>query len=82
MEIGVWSPVKNGYTKPKDKEENDWDANEKGAYTTNFKMLNAIICAISPDEFIRISSLQRAKEAWDLLEVTHEGTNTMKQLNL
>lgn len=57
MDIGTWPIVENGYTKPKDKLEKDYNAIEKAAYLSNFKALNAIVCVISPDEFRRISGL-------------------------
>ncbi|RVW87746.1 hypothetical protein CK203_044011 [Vitis vinifera] len=34
--------------------------------------------AISTDEFRRIATCTSAKEAWDILQVTHEGTNAVK----
>ncbi|MBM1019740.1 hypothetical protein [Escherichia coli] len=45
----------------------------------NAKALNALFCALSPTEFDRISSCTTAKEVWDKLEVTHEGTNQVKE---
>lgn len=82
LEFEVWTLVVNEYNIPKDKEENDWDANEHKVYTANYKALNAIVCALSRDGFRRIFGLQTTKEAWDLLEVTHEGTNLVKQSKL
>lgn len=37
---------------------------------------------MSQDEFRRICNLTTAKEAWDLLQVTHEGTNAVKKSKL
>ena len=34
------------------------------------------------DEFNRIATCKRAKKAWNILQVTHEGTSTMKLSNL
>ena len=31
------------------------------------------------DEFFRVSQCKNAKEVWDILEVTHEGTNEVKR---
>jgi len=40
---------------------------------------NIITSALNSDEFFRISQYASAKEMWDTLEVTHEGTNDMKR---
>jgi len=31
------------------------------------------------DEFFRVSQCKNTKEMWDVLEVTHEGTNEVKR---
>ena len=41
-------------------------------------LFRSIFNAISTDEFCRIATCALAKEAWDILQVTHEGTNAMK----
>jgi len=35
--------------------------------------------ALNSDEFLRISQCSSAKDMWDTLEVTHEGTNDVKR---
>jgi hypothetical protein len=37
---------------------------------------------MSPDEFKRISMCEITKKTWDIIEVTHEGTKTMKNSKL
>ena len=39
-------------------------------------------CGISPDEFHRISHVTIAKEAWQILETTYEGTKKVKDTKL
>ena len=39
---------------------------------------NIITSALNSDEFLRDSKCGFAKEVWDTLEVTHEGTNEIK----
>jgi len=34
---------------------------------------------LSSNEFFRVSQCASAKEMWDILEVTHEGTNDVKR---
>ena len=40
---------------------------------------NIITSALNLDEFFRVSQCSFAKEMWDILEVTHEGTNDVKR---
>ena len=40
---------------------------------------NIITSALNSDEFFRISQCSSAKEMWDTLEVTHEGTNNVRR---
>ena len=48
----------------------------------NSKGLNAIFCAVSPYEFHKISHVTVAKEAWQILETTYEGTKRVKDTKL
>ena len=48
----------------------------------NSKALNAIFSGVSPDEFHRISHVTIAKEAWEILETTYEGTKKVKDTKL
>jgi len=40
---------------------------------------NIITSALNMDEFFNVSQCTSAKEMWDVLEVTHEGTNDVKR---
>ena len=40
---------------------------------------NIITPALHLDEFFRVSQCSSAKEMWDILEVTHEGTNDVER---
>ncbi|GAV64615.1 LOW QUALITY PROTEIN: UBN2 domain-containing protein, partial [Cephalotus follicularis] len=44
----------------------------------NAKAKHVIICALNSNEFNRVSSCATAKEMWDRLEFTYEGTNQVK----
>ena len=44
--------------------------------------MNAIFCGVSLDEFHKISHITVAKEAWEILETTYEGTNKVKDTKL
>jgi len=41
---------------------------------------NIVTSALNLDEFFRVSQCSSAKEMWDILEVTHEGTNDVKRV--
>ncbi|GAV84135.1 UBN2 domain-containing protein, partial [Cephalotus follicularis] len=48
----------------------------------NAKVNHVIICALNSNEFNRVSSCATAKEMWDRLEVTYEGTNQVKEAKI
>ncbi|MGV8048448.1 hypothetical protein PJP07_30060, partial [Mycobacterium kansasii] len=95
LDHDVWDIVENGYvpltnqvvldsgttiTKPKSKEM--WMVFDKDKQTSEAKAMNAIYCVVSQDIFNQISMCGTSKEAWDLLETTHEGTTTVKRSKL
>ena len=41
--------------------------------------MNLLYFPLDPNEFNRISTCDTSKEIWDRLEVTHEGTNQVKE---
>ena len=41
--------------------------------------MNILFCVLSMEEFNRIRSCKTAKDIWNNLEVTHEGTNQVKE---
>ena len=59
-----------------------WDKAALAGANANSKGLNAIFCGVSPDEFHRISHNTIAKEAWEILETTYEGTKKVKDTKL
>jgi len=69
----VWYSIKYGWTKSKTL-FNNWTKDKSINYNWNNKGLDIIFMTMSPDEFKRISKCKIAKETWDIIEVTHEGT--------
>ncbi|GAV61589.1 UBN2 domain-containing protein, partial [Cephalotus follicularis] len=61
------------------KPENEYNDNDFRMLQLNSKAKHVLFCAVGPNEFNRISSCDSAKEMWDLLEVTYEGTNQVKE---
>ena len=58
----VWDVVKNGWTRLK-ATKSTWNKAALAATNANSKILNAIFCGVSPDEFHKISHVTIAKEA-------------------
>ena len=77
----VWDSVENGYVKSTIA-KSEWDKATLALANTNSKAINAIFCGVPIDEFHRISHVERAKEAWTILETTYEGTKKVKDTKL
>ena len=77
----VWDAVEIGWTKP-EAAKSTWDKATLAAANANSKALNAIFCDVSPDEFHKISHITVAKEVWEILETTYEGTKKVKDTKL
>jgi len=77
---GPFIPTKivEGKTMPKDFLSWTLDENKRAHYDVRAK--NIISYALTLDDFYRVSICQSAKEMWDVLEVTHEGTNEVKRV--
>ena len=77
----VWDAVEAGWTRL-EVAKSTWDKAAPAAANANSKALNAIFCGVSPNEFHRISHITIAKEAWEILETTYEGTKKVKDTKL
>ena len=66
-----------GWVKPKEALVN-WDEAKIKAVNFNSRALNALFNAVTNEEFKKISSIETAKEAWAILQITYEGTNAVK----
>ena len=58
----VWDAIDIGWTRP-EAAKSTWDKAAFVASNANSKVLNAIFCGVSPDEFHRISHITVTKEA-------------------
>ena len=77
----IWDAVEIGWIRLK-AAKSTWNKAALVASNANSKALNAIFCGVSPDEFHRISHITVAKEAWQILETTYEGTKKVKDTKL
>ncbi|KAL4346900.1 hypothetical protein GQ457_17G010890 [Hibiscus cannabinus] len=71
----------SGYTTPTTNMET-WSNDESKKFTTNAKAMHLLFCALGPNEYGRVSSCSNAKVIWDKLNVTHEGTNEVKETKI
>ena len=77
----VWQAVEVGWIKPKEASV-DWEEEKIIAANFNSRVLNALFCEMTNEEFKKISSMKVAKEAWTILETTYEGTKVVKTKKL
>ena len=86
-DYNMWSVIINGPHIPTHtinnsiilKPEIDWDDHDRRMAQLNTKAINVLYYALDVNEFNRISTCNSAKEIWDRLEITHEGTNQVKE---
>ena len=62
-----------------DKPWSEWIDEERRRVEYDCNAKNIITSSLSMDEFFRVSQCKNAKEMWDVLEVTHEGTSEVKR---
>ncbi|XP_070026662.1 uncharacterized protein [Nicotiana sylvestris] len=95
-DIKVWHVIKKkNLPIPPKKDENgqvitstnpldldDYTDEQAVVITVNEKAKNLLYNAISREEYEKIFSCETAKEMWDKLEVTYEGTNKVKETRI
>ena len=87
IDKGIWDAIVNGPYTPKcvvenkqvDKPWSEWNDEERRRAQYDCNAKNIITSSLSMDEFFRVSQCKNAKEMWDVLEVTHEGTSEVKR---
>ena len=86
----VWDAVENGPFIPISvingigsvKPKTAWDDDDKKKVLYDKKAINLLQGALIVDEFFRVSNCKTAKEIWDTLVQTHEGTTEVKRSRL
>ena len=73
----VWNSIEYGWEKP-NTPVNEWQTSQKEAAAFHSKAMNAIFNAVSMEEFRRISNVEVAHTAWNILQTVHEGTKAVK----
>jgi hypothetical protein len=78
--IDCWGIVETGWIKREDATPKL--VPQKNARLSNDKALHSLCQALSPSKFAKISNCKSAKEAWQILETTYEGTKLVKSAKL
>ena len=73
----VWNSIEYGWEKLTTP-VSEWSTSQKEAVTFNSKTMNAIFNVVSMEEFKRISNVEVAHIAWNILQIVHEGTKAVK----
>ena len=73
----VWNSVEYGWEKPTTP-ISEQQTFQKEAIAFNSKVMNAIFNAVSMEEFKRISNVEVAHTAWNILQTMHEGIKAVK----
>ena len=73
----VWNSVKYVWEKLTTP-VSEWSTSQKKAAAFNSKVMNAIFNVVSTEEFKRISNIEVAHTAWNILQTVHEGTKVVK----
>ena len=77
IDESVWNSVEYGWEKPTTP-VSEWETSQKEAASFNSQAMNAIFNTVSMEEFKRISNVEIAHTAWNILQIVHEGTKAVK----
>ncbi|XP_052488158.1 uncharacterized protein LOC128041800 [Gossypium raimondii] len=64
------------------KSKSEWNEEVKRSIQLNAKAMYILFFALGPDEYSRVLTCSNAKEIWNKLEVTHEGTSQVRKSKL
>ena len=87
MDYDLWRIVRDGPRVPMitqadgtkvPKEEDDYDQTDLETISKSYRAINALYCALNGEEYERVRDCKTAKEIWDKLVVTYEGTSDVK----
>ena len=56
-----------------------WSEKQKKSINFDVKAMNAFFCKLNKEEFNRVSTATSENQIWQILQVTHEGTNKVKE---
>ncbi|XP_020205582.1 uncharacterized protein LOC109790771 [Cajanus cajan] len=79
----MWKVVEQGDYIPHDNvgrgiPKGRWNENQKQRFILNSKARNALMCALTKEEYTKVHSFRSAKQIWDTLAITYEGSIEVK----
>ena len=77
IDARVWNSVEYEWEKPTTP-VSEWQTSQKEASTFNSNAMNVIFNVVSMVEFKIISNVEVAHIAWNILQIVHEDTKTVK----
>ena len=89
-DLDVWDVIEDGPKIPSKmvdgimvpKPRNEWDERDRRNVSINAKAIYILQCALDRNEYNIICNCKSTKEIWNLLEITHEGTNQVKECKI
>jgi len=80
IHIDLWDVVENKDYIPYDEQLNEiprsqWTEQPKLKFWLNSKAQNVMLCALSKEKYTKAYSFRSAKQMWDTLAITYEGTS-------
>ncbi|XP_020229882.1 uncharacterized protein LOC109811039 [Cajanus cajan] len=81
--IDMWDFVEHGNYIPLDDAGRElpkahWNEEQKHRFILNSKAQNALICALIEEEYTKVHNFKSAKQMWDTLALTYEGSLEVK----
>ena len=70
IDEGIWNSIEYGWEKPTTP-VSEWQTSQKEAAAFNNKAMNAIFNTVYIEEFKRISNVEIAHTAWNILQIVH-----------
>ena len=74
----LWNIVEVTYIKPTTN-YSAWSEEQKKSANLDAKSMNALFCALNEEGFNHVSTARSANQIWQILHVTHDGTNKVKE---
>ena len=78
----LWNVVENGPYEIRNKEENDYNDDDWKKLDMNEIAMNILHCGMNENDFSRTCTCKTAKEIWDELEKTYEGTSRVRDTKI
>nr|ABA98062.2 retrotransposon protein, putative, Ty1-copia subclass [Oryza sativa Japonica Group] len=76
----IWKVVCTGIDVPY--EDMELTSEQEQLIHHNAQASNAILSALSPEEFNKVDGLEEAKEIWDTLQLAHEGSPAVREAKI